>query len=178
VFAVIHASGTDSLPNTETSDTTSFERITMDQLESPVVRRGVAYWDMLRGERRFPSREEVHPRDIVLLLKNVVLVRVLDGGADFEFRIVGDARTHTYALSFAGKRLSELRGTWPTYSYSLHGLFGHVAQFGEPVALRGRFSAGFPDVNIAYFETAMLPLGAGDSADHLIGFTASVVNTA
>jgi hypothetical protein len=146
----------------------------MDQLEGPVVRQGVAYWNILRGERRFPAREEVHPRDFVPLLKNVVLVRVLDGGGDFEFRIVGEARTHTYALSFAGKRLSELRGIWPTYSYSLHGLFGHVAQFGEPVALRGHFGPGFSDVNIAYFESVMLPLGAGDSVDHIIGFTASV----
>lgn len=166
------------MPQTETSDVTSFERIALDELASPVVRRGVAYWNILRGERRFPAREEVHPRDIVSLLKNVVLIRVLDGGADFEFRIVGEARTHTYALSFAGKRLSELRGRWPTYSYSLHGLFGHVVQSGEPVALRGHFGAGFSDVNIAYFETIMLPLGAGHTVNHLIGFTASVGNKA
>jgi hypothetical protein len=119
----------------------------------------------------------VHPRDFVSLLKNVLLIRVLDGGADFEFRIVGDAQAQTYALSFSGKRLSDLRGTCPPYGYVLHGLFQHVTQFGEPIALRGHFGAGFANVKIAYCETAMLPLGTGEAVDHLIGFTAFVGNT-
>ena len=166
------------MPKTESSDITSFERIALDELESPVVRRGVAYWNILRGERRFPAREEVHPRDIVSLLKNVLLIRVLDGGADFEFRIVGDAQAQTYALPFAGKRLGDMRGTCPPYGYILNGLFQHVTQFGEPVALRGHFGAGFANLKIAYCETVMLPLGLGEAVDHIIGFTAFVGNTA
>ena len=166
------------MPQTETSDITSFERIALDELESPVVRQGVAYWNFLRGDRRYPPRAEVHPRDFVSLLKYVLLIRVIDRGADFEFRIVGDAQAQTYVVRFAGKRLGEMRATCPPYGYVLHGLFGHVTQFGEAVALRGHFGSDFANVNIAYCETAFMPLGTGETVDHLLGFTAFVGNAA
>jgi len=158
------------------SEITSFERISLAELKSPVVRQGVDHWTALRGARRFPARQDIHPRDIKAILANLLLIRVLDGGSDFEFRIAGDAQIQTYAIDFAGKRLSELKHTSPAYGYILAGLFGYVAQFGEPVALRGKFGPGFPNVRIAYCETAFMPLGSGDAVDHLLGCTAFVGN--
>lgn len=157
-----------------TADITSFERIGLDELRNPVMRRGVDFWLTLKGSRRFPARSEVHPRDIRGLLNNLLLIRVIDAGADFQFRIAGEAQIQTYALSFAGKCLSELKDTCPAYGYVLKGLFGFVTAFAQPVALRGSFGAGFPNVKIAYCETAFMPLGTDQNVDHLLGFTAFI----
>jgi hypothetical protein len=157
----------------EMSEITSFERISLDELESPVVKQGAAYWLGLCGGRRFPSYEDLHPRDFASILANTLLVKIVDGGADFEFRIVGDAQMQTYALPFAGKRLSEMAQTNIAYCYVLKGLFGHVAAFREPVAVRGQLGPGFPHVRFGYFESLFLPLGATDGAvDYLLGFSA------
>ena len=137
-----------------------------------------SHWETLKGSRRFPARRELHPRDIVPILTHLLLVRVLDGGADFEIRIAGEVQLRTYAIPFAGKRLSELKNTNPAYGYIIGGLFNHVAEFGEPVALRGNFAPGFANVRIAYCETAILPLGEAETIDHLLGFTAFVGNGA
>ena len=123
-------------------------------------------------------RSEVHPRDIRAILPNLLLIRVLDGGADFEFRIAGEAQRRTFTLEFSGKRMSELIGTSPAYGHVLRGLFRHVTESGEPVALRGSFGPGFEHVAINYCESACLPLGQDDVVDHLLCFTAYVGNTA
>ena len=49
---------------------------------------------------RFPPRAEMSPRDMADMLRNTVLVRVLDGGEEFEFRIVGDAMVVAQGCSF------------------------------------------------------------------------------
>jgi hypothetical protein len=157
----------------EMHDITSFERVSLAELESPVVKQGAAYWRSLRGSRRFPAYEDLHPRDFAPILANTLLVKVVDGGADFEFRIAGEVQIQTFALPFAGKRLSELKDTSLAYNYVLKGLFGHVAEFREPVAVRGQLGPGFPNVRFGYFESIFLPLGAKDDAvDYLLGFSA------
>jgi len=162
---------------------TSIERITLDELESPVVKLGAKYWQSLRGTKRFPSRRELRPREFASILRNTLLVRVIDGGADFEFRIVGEEQARTYALPFAGKRLSEFAPSDVAYCYALKGLFGHVAEHGEPVAVRGTMGNASANVQFAYCESLFLPLGeSGGAVDHLLGFSAyvprSVVNNA
>ncbi len=36
-----------------------------------------------------PARSELSPRDVRAILHNIVLIRVIDGGRDYEYRIVG-----------------------------------------------------------------------------------------
>jgi hypothetical protein len=154
---------------------TSFEVVKLDELESPIVKQGANYWHALRGTRRYPARRELHPRDFATILRNTLLVRVIDAGADFEFRIVGDAQARTYALPFAGKRLSEFASSDTAYCYVLKGLFGHVAEHGEPVAVRGNMGNVSSKVQFSYCESIFLPLGESDDAvDHLLGFSAYI----
>lgn len=156
-----------------TSDITSLERVPLDGLENPAVRKGADYWGRRRGHRRFPAYEDIHPRDFVAILPNTLLIKVVDGGTDFEFRIVGEVQERTYALPFAQKRLSEMADTSPVYGFALQGFFGHIVAFREPVALRGQLGAGFSNVTFGYFESLFLPLGANDdSVDYLLGFSA------
>jgi hypothetical protein len=86
---------------------TLHEVIALDELESPALRAGVRYWRQLCGERRFPGREDLNPRGMAKLLRNTELVSVLDGGDDYEYRIVGDAVACAYGGSFQNHRLSD-----------------------------------------------------------------------
>jgi hypothetical protein len=154
---------------------TSFEVVLLDDIESPVVKQGANYWNALRGTRRYPARQELRPREFASILRNTLLVRVIDKGADFEFRIVGDEQAQTYALPFAGKRLSEFAPSDVAYCYVLKGFFGHVTEHGEPVAVRGNMGNVFPKVQFSYCESIFLPLGESDDAvDHLLGFSAYI----
>jgi hypothetical protein len=56
----------------------------LDRIESPIVRQGLDYWRSLRGSRPYPSRAELVPRDLTALLRQVVLLRLVAGGADSE----------------------------------------------------------------------------------------------
>jgi len=141
------------------------------------VRQAVDYWLGLRGARRFPTRGEIHPRDIKAILPNLLLIRVLDAGADFEFRIAGDVQRQTFTLDFSGRRMSELIGSSPVYGHALRGLYRYVTESGEPVALRGNFGPGFEHVTINYCESASFPLGQDDVVDHLLCVTAFVGKT-
>ena len=160
------------MERSEAADFTSLERIALDRLESPAVKRGAAYWNSLRGQRRFPAYEDIHPRDFAAILPNTLLVKVLDGGNDYEARIVGELQTQSYALPFSRKRLSEMEATSPVYCFSLKGLFTHIVEFREPVAVRGQLAPEFPNVTFGYFESLFLPLGANDdTVDYLLGFS-------
>jgi hypothetical protein len=163
----------------DAADTTSFEVVALDKLESPVVKQGADYWNALRGTRRYPARKDLHPRELTPILRNLLLIKVVDGGADFEFRIVGDVQMQTYALPFTGKRLSEFASSDAAYCYILRGFFGHVREFGEPIAVRGHMGRAFSNVRFSYCESMFLPLGESDDAvDHLLGFSAYVPRTA
>src|ERR1041385_8524565 len=80
--------------------------ISLKVAECAAVREGVTYWRRIRGPRRFPSRADVNPRDMTNILRNAVLMRVIDCGADYEYRIVGDAHTVAHGFCMQGKRLS------------------------------------------------------------------------
>ncbi len=160
------------------SDITSFELVTLDELESPAVREGAGYWRTLRGNRRYPARKDILPRDIASILRNMILIKVIDGCSDFEFRIAGDAQVQAHAIPFQGRRLNQLMQIAPAFCLSLRSIFIHVVLSGAPAAVRGRMGADFPNAKYTYCESMFLPLGAGDDAvDHLMMFSTYVART-
>ena len=67
------------------------QKIDPSEVQNPLTRKALDKWNRLRGDRRFPSRRDAAPRELSSLLRNIALVRVIQGGADFQFRIIGDA---------------------------------------------------------------------------------------
>lgn len=59
------------------------------------------YWDARRGVWSMPRRADIDPVEMRDWLSRIVLVDVVDGGAQFRYRVVGTA-------------LAELRGSDPT----------------------------------------------------------------
>jgi hypothetical protein len=146
---------------------TKYECVGLDQLQNPAVRFGTAYWMAQRGTRRFPAREELRPRDMKGVLRNISLAKVLDG--DFLYRVVGDATVRAYSLPLQNRRVSELTLEAPLLGRALHELLGRVARSGEPLAIRGHIGRDGAHVNFTDFENALLPLGADhQTVDHIL----------
>ena len=141
--------------------------LTLDMLESAVLRQVAAYWQRLKGERRFPSRNELRPRELGRLLRHVMLLRVLDD--DYEYRIVGDVQVQAYGESWQGMRLSEVALTHAKFAEGLK-IFYDGARMGRaPFGYRGWIGRDMPDTRYSYHEVAFFPFGATEeTVDHIL----------
>ena len=159
----------------DVADITSIERVTLDDLESPVVRHGASYWNDLRGTKRFPSRKDLHPRDIASVLPSMVLIKVIDGGKDFEYRIVGETQARAFGYRLQGRRVSQIAVEHPAYGYALGGAYRRICESGEPIAVRGHIGSDFAYLKFAYCEHIALPLSNDDeNVDHILIFSTYV----
>jgi hypothetical protein len=149
--------------------------IGIDDLDDPAVKLGAEHWLRLKGDRRFPSRDDLVPRDMAGFLRNVALVRIVDEGRDYEYRIAGDAHVEAHGASFQGTCLSDLEARAPRYGRLTRATYEHVRVTAEPYCLRGWVGRDVPDSRFVYYESAFLTLGTNeDAVDHLLIVSAYV----
>ena len=139
--------------------------IPVSEVQNPLLLRGLALWERLRGARPFPSRADMSPRLFAGLLRNTLLVRVI--GDDFEFRIVGDAIVTAQGASFQGLTTAAIDQRLPGYGRMLHRAYGMIVAGGEPNAFRGWFERK-ADGRAFFHESLGLPLGTDGTVDHLL----------
>ncbi|MEJ1969179.1 MAG: PAS domain-containing protein [Rhizomicrobium sp.] len=157
-----------SLEPQHAPDRSSLYAISLDELDNAAVRAGADYWRMLRAGRNLPSRAELSPRALRAILRHVVLLKVIDAGADYEYRIAGDAHVEAYGMAFRNMRLSQIEATLPDYGGMMRGFYEHVRATAEPLATRGWVGRRIADARFVYFETVFLPLGDdGQTVDHI-----------
>ena len=146
-------------------------RIALSEIDSPVLQLGVAYWRSLCGERKIPSRGDVAPRGLSSLLRNTALLRVVDSGMDYDYRIVGDAYVMAHGVSFQGKLWSETDTLSPGYHAMIKSIYDRVVRKAEPVAIRGWIERSSQQSEPIYSEYVFLPLGTdGATVDHILVF--------
>lgn len=142
------------------------------EAESRTIKRAVAYWDDLRAGRRFPARSQVTLRGLGRLAKNAALVRVIDGGADYEFRFVGHEPTAAIGINLQGRRMSEPQVESVMSANFRRRLYDHVVRTAMPWLFKSRMVNHIGLRLPVCSETAFLPLGAEEhTVDHLLGFT-------
>ena len=142
------------------------------EAESGIIRQGVAYWHEIRGGRRYPDRAQVTLKGLRRLAKHAAIVRVIDGGADYEFRFVGHEPTAAIGLNLQGKRMSEAGVASVMHANYRRQLYDRVVRTGTPWLFKSRTVKHMGVKLPVCSETAFLPLGAEDHAvDHLLGFT-------
>jgi hypothetical protein len=157
------------VPSHRIPEKSSVYVISIDTLHDNLVRLGAAYWRGLRGARRFPARDEISPRAMIAFLRNIALVRVIDGGADYEYRIAGDAHIAAFGAAFQGVRLSKIEAAAPDYGRVTRATYEHVRNTAEPLCIRGWVGQDAPDSRFTYHESAFLPLGPREEyVDHLL----------
>jgi hypothetical protein len=155
-----------STPATAPESSNSYV-VTLDDVENPLVRVGVAYWRSLRGAKSLPARAQLMPRDMSGILRNIVILRVIDGGKDYEYRVVGDNQVQSYGFNFQNLRISQIVAVAPEFGKLMLGIYEHVRSTAEPFAVRGWIGKDVPDARFVYHESVFLPLGAdGKTVDH------------
>lgn len=143
-------------------------RIDPASVETAALRQGLALWRELAGERLFPARHQVSPRALGPLLRHTILIKVLDGGAEFQVRVMGDAILAVQTDPFQGLTTGEIDSLVPGYGAGLKAMYSHVCAYREPVAFRGSVRRE-ADGRVFHREHLLLPLGDSDAAvDHLI----------
>jgi hypothetical protein len=146
--------------------------IALEAVESPILRQGVAYWRRLKGSRSYPSRPEMTPRELAPLLRHVALIRLIDGGADYEYRIVGDAHVQSHGFSMQGQKVSDVDKFSPGYSPVLKGLYDRVVRRRDLYAFRGWMERGEQKKKYIYSESVFMPLGPDeDTIDHVFNLS-------
>jgi hypothetical protein len=150
-------------------DTVTAVEIGLAQLASRPVREGLDYWQALRRGRPYPTREEISPRAMRTFLRHTCLIRSLEDGKDFEYRIVGDAHVEAYGFHIQGLRLSAMDPLVPGHAPRLAQIYNAMLRRAASLALRGwamRGTARF------YHESVFLPVGPSAGAvDHILNFT-------
>jgi len=142
-----------------------------ETLEAAPLRCAYAYWRSIRGERPYPARADIRPRDIAGILRNVSLVKYENG--DFVYRIVGDIVVRAYDLTLQNRTLSELSYEEPGFGAIVRPLFQRCVDSGAIIAVRGRSGRDVVKVNFTDCEILLLPLGPTDGAvDHIMSVSA------
>ena len=143
-------------------------RIDPDAVETAVLRQGLALWRGLAGARAYPARHQMSPRAMGALLRNTILIKVLDDGAEFQVRVIGDAILAVQTEPLQGLTTRQIDEVLPGYGDGLRAMYGHVCAYKEPVAFRGSFRRQ-ADGRDFHREHLLLPLGESDAAvDHLM----------
>ena len=152
-------------------DETMLEINPVDRLENPVLRSASEYWHQLRGRRRFPSREELNPGGFSVALRHMAMVRVIDGGADYEYRIVGDTLACEFSIPLNSRTVSDIAVNAPATAALLRRVYKHAVQSGEPFAVCGTTGRNAETAMFTHLEAVVLPMGADESTvDHLLTF--------
>jgi hypothetical protein len=94
----------------------------------------------------------VSPRDIAELLRHTALMRVVDGGADYEYCVVGDEHVVAHGFSIQGRCLSAMDEYAPGYGKVLKSLSDPVVRTRAPFALRGWIARGEEDPDYLHSE--------------------------
>ena len=142
----------------------AIETIGMQDIESTPLLTVVAAWRKWRGLHAMPRREQIALRDLGMATRHISLVRVIDDGEDYEFRIIGDAHVQAYGTSFQNKQVSDVIDAEPRFGKQLKASYDLVRITKRPYALRGTLGSL---AQFSWFETCYLPFGT-DDVDHIV----------
>jgi hypothetical protein len=145
------------------------QNYSISEAKSPCVQQGVAYWRSLCSQTRFPARADLTLRGMARVLPHSVIIEVLDRGADYEYRYVGDIQRQAFNTDFKGVRVTQIEAIAPKLGGVLRAAYERVRSTGDPFITRGRIEHDMPGGKFLYHETAFLPLGTdGCTVDHLL----------
>jgi hypothetical protein len=141
--------------------------IALDALENPIVRRALEVWRAACGGRAMPAKADLTPRAMLSFLKHAALLKVLDGGDEFVFRIVGDQIAVQQGAPMQGKTMAEIDEMLPGHGTVLKRIYQSVMAAGAPLAFRGWYMRP-ADKHPFCHEVVILPVSdGGEAIDHL-----------
>jgi hypothetical protein len=166
-FAVIEEVG--KLPGVTFNSETALDvgkAVELSNLKSQICRNALQVWNELRGDGVFPQRDQVTPRRLAPFLRSVTLYELVNGGEDFQRRVMGDATARIFGVSPVGNR-ANLNTMSAGMGDVVCRLNIAVAKRRAPLALRGWLKRAEGD--LVFHETVLLPLGSkGGEVSHIL----------
>lgn len=127
--------------------------------EPPAVRMFRRYLEDCRGDRPIAARTAFDPVAIPRLLPSVFLVDVLDGGADFRYRLIGGRIRERTPRNLTGLRLSEIADEGS--QGALMRLYTAAVATGAAVAARLDYTS--PELELpSHYDVLVAPLADVD----------------
>jgi len=151
--------------NPRTADTVG-RRILLCDISHPLVESVLRIWTQQRIGKLFPSRELMVSRRMAPFLKDVVLIGVVNQGADFEFRVVGRAIRVAFSRNVSGMRIADLNRLENGFGDVIQQVCRHVFRTGIPLAVQGTLIRA--DLDAHHQQSVFLPLGVGADVDHIL----------
>lgn len=155
-------------------DTTTVRMVAVEELAHQNTRLALECWQALRKGRTFPTREDIGPRTIAPFMKNLSIVKVIDDGADFENRIIGDAVAQAYNAKMNASLISEVERNAPLLGSKLREVYRHALRIRQPFAVKATVGHDKIEARFAETEVVVLPLGNMDTIDHILTVSAFV----
>jgi hypothetical protein len=127
------------------------------------------YWRSKRPGSALPSRKSIDPSEIVQHLPWIFMADVVDGGADYRYRLLGTSIVSANYRDVTGRSFRELYGPDTTKLDGARLGFDQALATGVPAFTRGR-AFWRPDWAFDRFESVFLPLATdGVTIDIILG---------
>lgn len=133
-------------------------------IQSDVLRRLVAHWSRIRGQRRMPARADFDPLEVRYALGYISLIQVHRDPLRFYFRLDGTKQVDLFGVDCTRRYLDEAMP--PDHVAMATASYSEVVQHCEPRFLRRQIA--FHERLIEY-EAAILPFSDdGERVDLLM----------
>lgn len=97
-----------------------------------------SYWDSKRRARSMPSRADIRPDELKDWLSQLLLVDVIDGGAEFRYRLLGTKLTAFFPEDATNKTFSEaLKAFGPVTVEQTKNVYKTVIDRRRPALVKG-----------------------------------------
>jgi hypothetical protein len=125
------------------------------------------YWHSKSVGGALPHRDAIDPTEIIVHLPWLFMADVIEGGADYRYRLVGTSIASANYRDVTGRSFRELYGADTTKLEGARLGFDLACSSGAPVYTSGR-AFWRPDWTYDRFEAAFLPLSSDGRAINII----------
>jgi hypothetical protein len=129
----------------------------IEQPEAPLIRELLAYWERKRAGRMAPRRSDIDPTELVPHLPTMYMIDVIDGGADFRYRLVGTKIVIGMGRDSTHKRLSDVYAGQPKSLAVMTDRLRQIVREKRPAFARGSVY-WVPDRDFLHFDNGAFPL--------------------
>lgn len=141
----------------------------LSEPDTPETKALLALWKSKCVDGRLPYRSDFSPSEMKDYLDHIYIIEALDGGADFQVRLVGTALEGLFGHDFTGVKFSDDRMKGAEWRLRL---FRHVIDTKEAGIYR--FLIGPSEQRQAMTENLMLPV-LDRSDEHMVLLGLSVL---
>lgn len=138
----------------------------LDEVNSAAIRRVHAYWNALRGSRRFPAKRDIDPAALKSVLPYLLISEVHQAPLRVRYRLVGTEVAHFSGEDFTGKWLHET--SWGADRHAIEQYYVRMLAIGQPTFGIDHFTQ-VSDGQRKSYEWGMFPLAEdGEHIDHCL----------